>query len=66
MPLRDLRRHRRLLLHGTGVLLREWIAAVARRYAAAFRVATGFTHTFDEGKAMKDFREAFPPPTRRA
>jgi UDP-glucose 4-epimerase len=29
---------------------------------AAFRVATGFTHVFDEGKAIRDFREAFPPP----
>jgi UDP-glucose 4-epimerase len=31
---------------------------------AAFRVATGFTHAFDEAKAMRDFTEAFPPPTR--
>jgi len=31
---------------------------------AAFRVATGFTHVFDEGKAIRDFREAFPPPRR--
>jgi UDP-glucose 4-epimerase len=29
---------------------------------AAFRVATGFTHVFDEGKAIRDFKEAFPPP----
>jgi UDP-glucose 4-epimerase len=28
---------------------------------AAFRVATGFSHTLDEGRAMRDFREAFPP-----
>jgi UDP-glucose 4-epimerase len=31
---------------------------------AAFRVATGFTHVFDEGKAIRDFKEAFPPPER--
>jgi UDP-glucose 4-epimerase len=31
---------------------------------AAFRVATGFTHAFDESKAMRDFREAFPPPRK--
>jgi len=29
---------------------------------AAFRAATGFHHVRDEGEAMRDFREAFPPP----
>ncbi len=33
---------------------------------AAFRVATGFTHAFDEGRAMRDFKQAFPPPQKRA
>ena len=31
---------------------------------AAFKVATGFSHAFDEGKAMRDFKEAFPPPRK--
>jgi len=32
---------------------------------SAFRVATGFTHTFDETRTMKDFETAFPPPARK-
>jgi UDP-glucose 4-epimerase len=32
---------------------------------AAFRSATGFVHRFDEGRAIRDFRDAFPPPPLR-
>jgi UDP-glucose 4-epimerase len=31
----------------------------------AFRKATGFDHSFDEAVAMRDFREAFPPPVKK-
>jgi UDP-glucose 4-epimerase len=32
--------------------------------AAAFRQATGFTYEVDEVQAMREFRDAFPPPAR--
>jgi UDP-glucose 4-epimerase len=31
----------------------------------SFRAATGFTHEFDEARAMWDFRDAFVPPRRK-
>jgi UDP-glucose 4-epimerase len=32
---------------------------------AAFRAATGFAYAFDESRTMRDFREAFPPPSKK-
>lgn len=32
--------------------------------ATAFKKATGFEHDLDEGQTIRDFRSAFPPPTR--
>jgi UDP-glucose 4-epimerase len=31
---------------------------------ASFRTATGFAYEYDEARAIRDFREAFPPPGR--
>jgi UDP-glucose 4-epimerase len=33
--------------------------------SGAFRAATGFRHQIDEERAMREFQEAFPPPSRR-
>jgi UDP-glucose 4-epimerase len=32
---------------------------------SAFRMATAFAYELDEATAMRDFREAFPPPRRK-